>query len=503
MQNNKHGSFIFYFEYSDSLKDEILADINYLQKEIKEIGEYPDMSLFFQNPQIVEGWLALNNAIERYADSGTSFTVKEWGKRTNPYVVHLLTMRDIHQKYKKLYRDYYDHFKTLLDTYGGWLQGECISSESIGELIAGQYGKDIGDVEDVDQYIADLNNQSLKMRSGLFSMLSDIQQVLIAVMNRGGHIIIDLNPSEEAFAQAMNLDLKEWTLNFGVKLIRDMKEDLTRHYKEHRTDRYTPELWSDMLDADENALNKAKMQLLADCKETRQEHWGEDMKRQMDENGRLMQQILSSCRSDELFDFGKAENIQPFIELLTTDNIEMFYEIIVRRNLIQCEMFPELKEQHEAWLNHVNEQQPEESNETGMDAARQSKLDEIIGILKNGNWKQPATADNVEKLLNTIFGKDTSLLDEKDIDECEKMWTLVENRRGGYIKEMLPANLAGFFNEENLLIGSSKEIRNELFGKNNKQSNNFNKGKKGYRSIALENVIPFLKKYIDKIIRQE
>jgi hypothetical protein len=322
-------------------------------------------------------------------------------------------------------------------------------------------------------------------------------------MNRGGHIIIDLNPSEEAFAQAMNLDLKEWTLNFGVKLIRDMKEDLTRHYKEHRTDRYTPELWSDMLDADENALNKAKMQLLADCKETRQEHWGEDMKRQMDENGRLMQQILSSCRSDELFDFGKAENIQPFIELLTTDNIEMFYEIIVRRNLIQCEMFPELKEQHEAWLNHVNEQQPEESNETGMDAARQSKLDEIIGILKNGNWKQPATADNVEKLLNTIFGKDTSLLDEKDIDECEKMWTLVENRRGGYIKEMLPANLAGFFNEENLLIGSSKEIRNELFGKNNKQSNNFNKGKKGYRSIALENVIPFLKKYIDKIIRQE
>lgn len=499
MQNNKHGSFLFYFEYSDTLKDEILADINYLQKEIKKIGDYPDKSLFFQNPQIVEGWLALNNAIERYENSGASFTVKEWGKRTNPYVVHLLTMRDIHLKYKNLYRDYYDHFKTLLDTYGGWLEGECISTESIDELTAGQYGKDFGDVEDVDHYLTDLNNQSLKVRSGLFSMLSDIQQVLLAVMNRGGHIIIDLNPSEEAFAKAMNLDLKEWTLNFGNKLIRDMKEDLTRHYKEHRTDRYTPELWSDMLDADENALNKAKVQQLAECEEPRQEHWGEDMKRQMDENGRLMQQILSSCRSDELFDFGKAENIQPFIELLTTDNIEMFYEIIVRRNLIQCEMFPELKEQHEEWLNNVKEK-PEESIETGLDSARQSKLNEIIGILQKGNWKQPATAENVEQLLNTVFGKDASLLDDGDIDKCEKMWALVESG-GGDRMLIVPANLVGFFSEENLLAGSPKEISTALFSNGN-QVNNINKGNSNRCSEAFRSVIPFLKKYINKIIRQ-
>ena len=499
MQNNKHGSFLFYFEYSDSLKDEILADINYLQKEIKEIGEYPDKSLFFQNPLIVEGWLALNNAIERYADSGASFTVKEWGKRTNPYVVHLLTMRDIHLKYKKLYRDYYDHFKTLLDTYGGWLEGECISTESIDELTAEHYGKDLGDVKDVDQYLADLNSQSLKMRSGLFSMLLGIQQVLLAVMNRGGHIIIDLKPSEEAFAQAMNLDLKEWTLNFGNKLIKDMKEDLTRHYKEHRTDRYTPELWSDMLDADEKALNKAKMQQLAECEEPRQEHWGEDMKRQMDENGRLMQQILYSCRSDELLDLTKAENVEHFIPLLTPENLDMFYEIIVRRSLIQCEMFPELKEQHEAWLNHVDEQQ-EEDEDTGLSEVRQSKLDEIICILQRGNWKQPATADNVEQLLNTIFGKDTSLLDEDDESQCEKMWSLVESGSGDRML-IVPANLAGFFLEENLLKGSPKEISTALFS-NGDQANNINKGNSNRCSAAFTEIIPFIKKYIDKIIRQ-
>ena len=503
MQDKKHCSFLFYFEYSDSLKDDILADMNYLQQEVMKIGEYPDKSLFFQNPQIVEGWLALNNAIERYADSGASFTVKEWGKRTNPFIVHLLSMRDIHLKYKQLYRDYYDHFKYLLDIYGGWLEGECINKESIDELTAGQYGKEFCDVEDVDQYLSNLNSQSLKIRSGLFSVLSDIQQVLLSIMNRGGHIIIDLNPSEEAFAQAMDLDLKEWTLNFGNKLIRDMKEDLTRHYKEHRTDRYTPELWSDLLDSDEKALNKAKMQQLAECDEPWQEHWGEDMKRQMDENGRLMQQILSSCRSDELFDFGKAENIQPFIGLLTTDNIEMFYEIIVRRNLIQCEMFPELKEQHEEWLNNVANKVNELSEgnkETGLNAARQSKLDEIIGILQKGDWKQPATADNVKLLLNIVFGKDTSLLDENDKSLCEKMWALVEGG-GGERMLIVPANLAGFFKEENLLKGSPKEISTALFGNGN-QVNNINKGNPNRCSEAFKLVIPFLKKYIDKIIRQ-
>ena len=500
MQDKKHSSFLFYFEYSDSLKEEILTDINYLQQEIEEIEKYPDKSLFFQNPLIVEGWLRLNDAIKQFADSGKSFTVKEWGKRTTPFFMHFLTMREIYLKYKQIYRDYYDQFKSLLDTYGGWLEGECISTDSINELVAGEYGKDFGDIENVSQYIADLNSKSLKMRSGVFSMLSNIQQVLLAIMNRGGHIIIDLKPSEEDFAKAMDLDLKERTLSFGNKLFVDMKEDLTRHHKQYRTDRYTPELWSGMLDADEDALSKAKIQQLAECDEPKQEHWGEDMKKQMDENGRLMQQILSSCRSDELLDLRKVENIQPFIELLTTDNLEIFYEIIVRRTLIQCEMFPELKEQHEAWLNSVNEQ-TEKSNESGLDAARQSKLNEIVGILQKGCWKKPATADNIEQLLNVTFGNNSLMLDKGDEAMCEKMWALVEGGSGNRM-EIMPANLAGFFSDENLLSGSPKEISNNLFGSRNNQSNNINKGKSGYQSNGFKEVVPFLKKYIGKIIHQ-
>ena len=81
------------------------------------------------------------------------------------------------------------------------------------------------------------------------------------------------------------------------------------------------------------------------------------------------------------------------------------------------------------------------------------------------------------------------------------MWHLIEGGRGER-KDILVANLAGFFSEENLLAGSPKEISNDLFGNNNNQCNNINKGKSNNCSNAFGDVIPFLKKYADKIIRQ-
>ena len=221
----------------------------------------------------------------------------------------------------------------------------------------------------------------------------------------------------------------------------------------------------------------------------------------MEENGKLMEQIVSMCSTDELFYFAKAEAENSFIRLLTPDNLALFYEIIVRRHLIQCEMNPKLKAQHVKWLNAPEEEASEEVEEAGLSKVRQSKLDEMIKMLKNGQWKQPATAENVERLLNTVFGRDTSSLDDADVSLCEKMWALVEGGSGDRLL-IVPANLAGFFSEENLLAGSPTEISNDLFG-NGSHVNNINKGHSSRCSKALSEVIPFLRKYIDKMIRHD
>lgn len=188
--------------------------------------------------------------------------------------------------------------------------------------------------------------------------------------------------------------------------------------------------------------------------------------------------------------------ISEMYDKLSVKAVEAFCRFVTFTRLAYQEIDRLEKESLDRYLK---ESRTKESNETGMDPAHQSKLDEIIGILRKGNWKLPATAENIELLLNAVFGKDTSLLDEGDVDKCEKMWALVEGGRGNRMV-IIPANLAGFFSGENLLSGTSTEISNDMFGNRN-QVNSINDGKND-RSKAFSDVIPFLTKYTNKIIRQ-
>lgn len=496
MHIKEYNGFEIKYPGPDLHQEEILSVMDFLIQQIEKIDSYPDKSLFFQNPQIIEAWLQLVRTISKLEAWDIPEDNTEWEERTETYVTYLLTLRSYFLEYHKLYLAYFGHLKDIIEVYGGCLEGSCISKELMEVLLV---EKELLDLENVNQFLTELNRDSSDTRYSVFKTLSKLFDFLSALMDSGLVKLMDLKPSIDDFAKAIGDDLREWTFSFGDSIFEGMKEDLTRHYKAYRTAPYTPELWGEMLNADEEALLMASKQQLANCNAVKQEHWGEDMKKQMDENGELMHLIYSSCRTEKLFDIGKVESSHELVALLTPDNLQIFYDIIVRRNLIQCEMFPKLKAQYEEWLNRINEQ-PEEVEETGMSKARQSKLDEIIRIMQNGNWKLPATAENVTQLLNTVFGKDMSLLDKEDVPFCEKMWALVE-RGTGERMVIIPGNLAGFFSEENLLAGSPTAISKDLFG-NNKHINNINKGNSTRCSQSFTEVIPSLKKYTNKIIRQ-
>ena len=205
---------------------------------------------------------------------------------------------------------------------------------------------------------------------------------------------------------------------------------MSRHYMENRTDEITPGHWSKMLDADEAALRLAKNQELAKCDDVKQEHWGEDMKVEMDKNSKLMGLIYTLSKNKELFDLSKTEKIHPFMELLQPDNLSMFYDIIVRRSLIQCKMFPELKAQHEAWLrgddgDSDNNEQYEECEGVGVDG------DEVQ---EGRNVQQ--SRDLIDKLKPIFFNKEEDVLvfldtitgmQSKDITDLVNKW--VEDKR--------------------------------------------------------------------------
>ena len=216
-----------------------------------------------------------------------------------------------------------------------------------------------------------------------------------------------------------------------------MTKELSWLFKEHPTDNNKPEHWGEMLRADENALFMASKQALSICDNPKQEHRGEDMKKRMDENGKLMSLIYSSCYTEELFDLRNVENVQKFVELLTPDNLSMFYEIIVRRNIIQCEMFPELKAQHDEWLN------PTKAGET------EPKV--LVDSEGEANSEEPAEEERFQFIHVEIEDEEAwrihraikRLVANYSIPEiCKYLKEQKDNR-----KLMLPLNPSGLYSE--------------------------------------------------------
>ncbi len=113
---------------------EITLSIMFLQEQIEKISDYPDKSLFFQNPQIIEGWVKLVKATEKIKVGYDPESVKEWLQRTDTYVSYLLSMRRLNLLFRRLEMDYIEQMKCIMDFYDDWEDRKCISADVIDAL---------------------------------------------------------------------------------------------------------------------------------------------------------------------------------------------------------------------------------------------------------------------------------------------------------------------------------------------------------------------------------
>lgn len=463
------------FPGPDLHQEEILSVMDFLIQQIEKIDIYPDKSLFFQNPQIIEKWLQLVRTISKLEAWDIPEDNTEWEERTETYVTYLLTLRNYFLEYNKLYTAYFGHLKDIIEAYGGCLEGSCISKELMEVLLD---EKELLDLEDVNQFLTELNRDSSDTRYSVFKTLSKLFDFFSALMDSGLLKLMDLKPSIDDFAKAIGDDLREWTFSFGDSIFEGMKEDLTRHFKAYRTAPYTPELWGEMLSADEEALLMASKQQLANCNAVKQEHWGEDMKKQMDENGELMHLIYSSCRTEKLFDIGKVESSHELIALLTPYNLQMFYDIIVRRSLIQCEMFSELKEQHEEWLNNGNEQSdniestsPDEANHNLNYFAPKKNLQEL---LKQDWFKEVRTNEKYDEVWTDGFV--SNLMATQWKDAIAQDWAVTGQREK---KTQIKGYVIGLLKDNGVLKGSYDSIAEKVVKDSSRTFSNYmSQGKK-------------------------
>lgn len=394
--------------------------------------------------------------------------------------------------------DYYqEYFKILIAAEGRPLQKIFFDSETQSDLFD---EKNIP--KDFPVFCSYLINDShYKGLSEMYSSLNRLYFLFGMFSSYKDKLLSGYKPSLEEVIRALERESRKYAKEIGRNVEHELKI-AAQYKKSSRHAQLTPDEWGKLMDDEDELYRLAINGQLEESNDRRFENIFEEKRKQLIENSPLLQKIKSTAIDGELFDIRLSVETHNLVSSLNEENLDLFYELILKRNIIQREMYPDkLKAEYEEWSNPSEERLSEDSEDKGLTKARQSKLDEIIGILQKGDWKAPATVENVTQLLNTIFGRDVSLLEDDDEQFCEKMWAFVESGSGNRMK-VVPANLAGFFCEQNLLNGSPKSISEDIFGKGINQSNNFNKGYSSRRSNTFKDVIPFITKYTDKIIRQ-
>lgn len=128
-------------------------------------------------------------------------------------------------------------------------------------------------------------------------------------------------------------------------------------------------------------------------------------------------------------------------------------------------------------------------------------LEEIIALIYRGEWKLPATTENVELFFRTLFGCEKSKLDKEDVEEAKKFVSFFKIGKTGENSRVNIsfANMIGYFINNSLLDNSPKKVSQQFF-KNENLVNNINKGKNGGGSAQFKGLIPLMDKYRKRII---
>ena len=506
--------------------EELIRELREIDEKIKHLENDPNRAFVLVEYETVHSFHYFNLCFKQFWD--------EFNRHSASQLLlyqHIIKKQtELRDRYVDLFREQLDYLENVID-----FDNECIKelppvifSEDNSTDVIGFYKERFKDYKDengkplydivldsgtnyevidgknvpIDFYMFQsdiINDGHYKGLLGIYRCLDSIFTFMCTVCSYPTELTTGYKPNQDEIIFCLENELRKYAHEIGNKIERDLKKT-AQTLKPYRNAPLTPNVWGQVMQQEDDMYEQAINTKVGEIDEKYLENISVTTNMLID-NYSLLQKIKNTCLDEELFDIRLSVGTHNLLSSLNSNNLDLFYELVLRRNIIQREMFPdELGTKYEEWLNPIKEQQSEEDEEIGLSIARQSKLDDIISILQKGYWKQPATAENITLLLNSVFGKDTSLLDEGDDALCEKMWALVEGG-GGDRMVIMPANLAGYFAEENLLAGSPKEISNALFDNGN-QVNNINKGNSNRCSAAFKGIIPFLKKYIDKIIRQ-
>lgn len=131
--------------------------------------------------------------------------------------------------------------------------------------------------------------------------------------------------------------------------------------------------------------------------------------------------------------------------------------------------------------------------------AQQQLLTLLEALIAKGDWRQPASVESIGKMMRTVLNVDGTALTAEEVALSERLWSLLETRRGGDALRVTWQNLIGYFDEQQFFhphIQGSPSLSKLFFGTTDGYTN-IDKGRPGKSGMLndFKAVLPLLDKY--------
>ncbi len=196
-----------------------------------------------------------------------------------------------------------------------------------------------------------LNKEHYQSLLGMYNCLSSIFNLMCVVCSYPDELISGYKPSQEVMISALEIEFRQYAREIGNKVERNLKKR-AQDLKPNRNFHLSADDWGHVMEEEDLLFDLAISGQLIDNKENRFEGILDYQRRLLTDNISLLQKIKDTSIDDELFDIRLAVETHQLLLALNADNLNLFFELVLRRNIIHREMFPkELKDKYEAWLN--------------------------------------------------------------------------------------------------------------------------------------------------------
>lgn len=197
-----------------------------------------------------------------------------------------------------------------------------------------------------------LNYSHYKSLMGMSGCLKYLYDLMCVISSYPNQLVLGYKTTQEEILRELEQELRQYAREVGSKIKLDLKRT-AQYLKPYRNSSLTPDVWGLVMNEEDRLFDLAIAGQIGDNEEKQLEHISAT-KEQLIDNFSLLQKIKATCIDEELFDIRLSVQTHQLLTSLNADNLDLFYELVLRRNLIQCEMFPKLKKQHEVWLTSLS-----------------------------------------------------------------------------------------------------------------------------------------------------